>query len=237
MKKILKNAIIILVLASLNVFAEIEVFGNIQLEDNPIENVDYITYNPETIETIKAKTAPSGTLEIGMHGEVYYNTNDTETGWIQLAGDLLGSIESSAPIGSIIAWHKDYTNTPSLPAGWLECNGQLCRIAGSPIIGEILPDLNTTKGKFLRGGTLSGIVTDDHATRAPRALAGSGGAHSHTYEARSDRDTKKYGTSSARKRTNPTTASVGEHTHTLDIPWLNETRPKNMSVIWIMRVL
>ena len=29
------------------------------------------------------------------------------------------------PIGSIIAWHKSFSNSPALPDGWVECDGQV----------------------------------------------------------------------------------------------------------------
>jgi hypothetical protein len=62
----------------------------------------------------------------------------------------------STPIGSIIAWHKSLANTPALPAGWLECNGQTVSDAASPYNGQAVPNL--TGGRFLRGGTTSGAL-------------------------------------------------------------------------------
>ena len=71
----------------------------------------------------------------------------------------------NVPIGTIIAWHKDFTNTPPLPVGWLECNGQEVVDADSVYNGQLLPDLNNPidvglKGRFLRGHTLSGEIED-----------------------------------------------------------------------------
>jgi hypothetical protein len=37
------------------------------------------------------------------------------------------------PIGSIIAWHKNWDSlTPALPAGWMECSGQQILDTASP---------------------------------------------------------------------------------------------------------
>ena len=60
----------------------------------------------------------------------------------------------NVPIGTIIPWVKDLTGTPSLPTGWLECDGT----NGTP---------NLTDFRFLRG--VSG------------ATGGTGGAVSHTH--------------------------------------------------------
>jgi hypothetical protein len=63
------------------------------------------------------------------------------------------------PIGSIIGWVKSLTGTPSLPDGWLECNGQTISDAGSPYNGQTLPDLFTGMNiYFLRGSASSGSI-------------------------------------------------------------------------------
>lgn len=82
------------------------------------------------------------------------------------------------PIGSILAWAKSLTGVPSLPDGWLECDGSVISDSDSPMDGQTLPNLNgsseTTK-KFLRGATTSGgagaTATHTHGS----AGAGSGG--------------------------------------------------------------
>ena len=61
---------------------------------------------------------------------------------------------TSTPIGSIIAWLKSFTNTPSIPSGWVECDGSVLSDADSVYNGATLPDLNG--GEFLRGDTTSG---------------------------------------------------------------------------------
>ena len=66
-----------------------------------------------------------------------------------------------APIGGIVAWLKSYTNTPALPAGWVECNGQTLNDAESPYNGRVIPNLNGSSSgtkRFLRGSTTSGAT-------------------------------------------------------------------------------
>ena len=70
-----------------------------------------------------------------------------------------------APIGSVMSWLKSFTNTPALPDGWLEANGQALTGGAaepdSPYNGQTLPNLNASGGgtkRFLRGSTTSGTT-------------------------------------------------------------------------------
>ncbi len=64
-----------------------------------------------------------------------------------------------APVGTIVAWHKSLAGTPGLPDGWVECNGQTLVDAASPYNGQALPDLNG-ENRFLRGSGASGVFQD-----------------------------------------------------------------------------
>ena len=73
-----------------------------------------------------------------------------------------------APIGSIFAWLKSYTNTPAtLPTGWVECDGATLSDADSVYNGQVIPDLNGDN-RFLRGSNSSGATggseTHQHIT-------------------------------------------------------------------------
>ncbi len=75
--------------------------------------------------------------------------------------ELYNSFNNIAPIGTLLAWHKNFSNTPSLPEGWVECNGQLINDTKSPYNGQNAPDLNTelyanNLGYYLRGSSTSG---------------------------------------------------------------------------------
>lgn len=65
------------------------------------------------------------------------------------------------PIGGVIHWLKSFTGVPSLPAGFVECNGQVLSDVASPLNGQTIPNLNASGGgtqRFLRGSTTSGTT-------------------------------------------------------------------------------
>lgn len=68
----------------------------------------------------------------------------------------VNGVPIGAPVGTVVAWLKSFTNTPALPSGWVECNGQTISNTNSVYNGETLPDLNVTQNRFLRGNSSSG---------------------------------------------------------------------------------
>lgn len=148
------------------------------------------------------------------------------------------------PIGTILAWHKSMAGTPSLPANgeWVECNGQILADGASPYNGQTIPNLNgdaagaNSPGQaaqvamFLRGGLTSGVGQQDafQGHRHPSWWPQSGGSLAGgAYIAGRDFDPGAqylYVGDPSTDGTNgtPRTAS--------------ETRPVNMSVVWIMKV-
>lgn len=65
---------------------------------------------------------------------------------------------SRAPVGTVIGWLKTFTNTPALPNGWVEANGQILSDSQSVYDGQTMPDLNSGTQRFLRGSTSSGTT-------------------------------------------------------------------------------
>ena len=63
----------------------------------------------------------------------------------------------SVPIGAVLSWLKTFANTPSLPAGFVECNGQVLNDGESVYNGQTIPDLNGDN-RFLRGNATSGAT-------------------------------------------------------------------------------
>jgi hypothetical protein len=134
------------------------------------------------------------------------------------------------PIGSVIAWHKTLSGVPVLPDGWVECNGQTLADSGSLLNGSVIPNLNGEE-RFLRGSSASGTMQDD-------AFQG----HHHSLD-RNIRDTDSpYSTgqmvrsypspnSNDIKAADPISDGINGTPRTA-----NETRPINMSVVWVMRV-
>lgn len=84
----------------------------------------------------------------------------------------------SPPIGAVLAWLKSFTNTPALPDGWVECNGQTLSDGASVYNGQTIPNLNGSSGtqRFLRGSTTSGSTggSDSH-THSISGVSASGG--------------------------------------------------------------
>lgn len=166
------------------------------------------------------------------------------------SGELVSSSQLNAnfnklpPIGSIQAWDNSITGVPSLPDGWVQCDGQTLSDSESPLNGQVIPNLNAarnawnSKGSFLRGGSTAGVFEDDafqgHYHRAEKdsnihewylsaggfALLGGGNDVS-----RNGATTTQY-----RAREAITDGTNGAPRYGM------ETTPVNMSVIWIMRV-
>lgn len=70
------------------------------------------------------------------------------------------------PIGTIVAWAKTLTGTPTLPTNWVECNGQTLSDGSSVYNGQTMPTMNTAN-RFVRGsdettGTTGGASSHTH---------------------------------------------------------------------------
>ena len=70
------------------------------------------------------------------------------------ATNIVNSL-GTVPIGGIVAWDKSLPGVPTLPANFVECNGQTISDAASPLNGQTLRNLNANH-QFLRGSTSSG---------------------------------------------------------------------------------
>lgn len=165
---------------------------------------------------------------------------------------------TDVPVGAIVPWHKKLAGG-RLPDGWVECNGPIK--AGDPEFDENalvdlaeVPDLNSTR-RFLRGGLTSGVFEADafqnHSHGIDISVAPAG-EHSHEYGGAPYCDHcggKTNNSGSGNPRRAQRTTTEGRHTHEVDAKvagatGLNgeecrvdsETRPINMSVVWIIRV-
>jgi hypothetical protein len=126
------------------------------------------------------------------------------------------------PIGTIVAWHKSWDGTPSLPEGWMECNGEKVTDPKSPYNGRNLPNLNSAAGypggRFLRGGSESGVTQE-----ATQIYQQTSSGHDVGYRDH-DGEIKKQGS-----------AYQAKNNCKYDRPWF-KVRPVNMSVVWVIRV-
>ena len=162
--------------------------------------------------------------------------------WAMQAGTLALGAQGYGivPIGAILPWHKSLNGTPTLPVGWVECNGQTLNDTQSPLHGQVIPDLNG-QALFIRGGATSGVFQADQMQSHAHLDAG----HIHpTHDtnhvntpANVDFSPGEYGlylsgTTGTGKANlgNPSETTAGAARHG------SETRPVNMSMVWIMRV-
>lgn len=139
------------------------------------------------------------------------------------SGDLISAtkinanFEKIAPVGTILAWHKDWGTTPALPEGWLECDGQTVNDSESVFNGMSTPDLNG-QARFLRGGSTSGTLQADELK-----------SHSHQiYWGATNTIGTPVGAGNV--------ARIGSTGDFIQATGGAETRPINMSVVWIIRV-
>lgn len=133
------------------------------------------------------------------------------------------------PVGSIVAWHPSLVETLVLPAGWARCDGQTINDSASPLHGVVVPNLNG-EGRFLRGSAQSGVF-QDHAIQQ----------HGHMFYSRGDSAPSPGGHKTDAADHSGTS---GEYRHDAKVREVigtqnvdSETRPTNMSVVWIVRFM
>ena len=133
-----------------------------------------------------------------------------------------------SPIGSMVAWLKNLAGTPSLPTGWVECNGQTLSDVNSPYNGQVIPNLNGGN-RFLRGNATSG------------ATGGSAGTIAYLYKVGAAFSNYAFpiwtdGDGGPMYASDPGQASLG------DVPVVRSrtdyfpTIPPYYNVVWIMRI-
>lgn len=161
---------------------------------------------------------------------------------------------SILPVGVIMAWHRDLLpadGSAALPPGWVACNGQTLDDEESPLHGIKIPELNQDAGTknggyFLRGSLHSGDFQPDAMQSHTHTESRSGHRHSTQLgnntgtgpddwgAQHSDEHGGNWGQAQSSyakvQLGDPTGSTGGNPRHG------KETRPANMSVIWIMKV-
>lgn len=175
-----------------------------------------------------------------LGGNVGIGTN-TPQAKLDVKGAIAGF--GIVPVGSIMAWYKSLKGTPDLPEGWMECDGSLVRDADSPYNGQTIPDLNGEE-RFLRGTSgKSGVMQQDALQGHKHVEPG----HTHKVTALGNGQQGGYGNyfsyydpNHGSHASSPAQVDLGDPVDSgtgYGVPRIaNETRPKNMSVVWIMRI-
>ena len=149
----------------------------------------------------------------------------------KLAPDV-ASLLLGPPVGSAIAWLKTFANTPALPAGWVECNGQVLNDPQSAYNGQTIPNLNGYGGttqRFLRGSTNSGATggEDTHVLTLAEMPP-----HSHSFSYSSSYQGTAVGVGGTPNTMYPATAYTSQEGGGQP----HENRPPFYEVVWVMRV-
>jgi len=139
----------------------------------------------------------------------------------------------TAPVGTIVAWHKSMPGTLHLPDGWMECNGDEVKDKTSPYFGKTLPILNG-EARFLRGGIESGVLQDQEWKGFSARTYPQGPDGPPFVAFKQSIDASKVSSSWG-----PNGLATGAYKHETGITFKfddSEVRPKNMSVVWIIKI-
>jgi len=129
-------------------------------------------------------------------------------------GNTTGVSEGiEVPIGSIIAFAKTLTNTPTLPSKFVECNGQTLSDANSVYDGVTIPNLNGNNN-FMRGNATSG---------------GTGGAATHTHSDGDHNHTQTFSDGVGAAKTEGFGGGAHSHAATSNLP-------PYYNVVWVIRI-
>ena len=153
------------------------------------------------------------------------------------------------PIGTIISWVFKVDNTTGkiveLPEGWMRCNGEV--IPEGPWTGRRVPDLNGDR-RFLRGGSDDEMLTleDDQILQHTHNIQDNGHTHPYVDTYFNDYEDGKgpirgdidYDSFTQQHSKNTGTAKTGITVEGVSDEYIHgdENRPKNMGIIWIIRV-
>ena len=162
-------------------------------------------------------------------------------------------LSSDAPLGTITAWTPknamESNENLDLPDGWLPCDGH--SIENGPWAGGATPNLNTN-GHFLRGGNENDVMVfeEDQIHNHEHTDAGhshTSPPHSHPYlehaksvNSGSEFDGGGWTFADISRTTNPTSVTIDNAKSNIggvssSYKSDDETRPRNMKVIWVMK--
>jgi len=196
-----------------------------------------------------------------LSAEISKNTAETQTLKTTVAANknLIGTLGDNiknlkmAPLGTITAWVNRPEiygqHTENLPTGWMRCDGSLIP-SPSPWAGQHVPNINGEE-RFLRGSADHEMLQTEEDSIQSHTHGVSDPGHNHGYDDKwpdvQDRNSNGYwGPKVGDKlydRYDKSHSSTTLHSHTsISVTGAqgaridSETRPKNIKVVYIMRV-
>lgn len=222
--------------------------GSSQINQLPfIESLEIYTASNVDLETLRiagnrVKIFNSGsaaiTVQTGTTGTPTYENINEKCSSVAFFDGTYWRVEDGAQIGDLKPWHKNFqAGALSLPWGWVAMDGTVIDDAESPFDTETLEDMNGDK-RFVRGGATSGTPQDDAMQRVTGFFAvkhavieSSGGA----ITASGSSSTLGIGTSVTNNRVagfDNSESTSPNPAKTDDV----ETRPINITMVWIMKI-
>lgn len=160
------------------------------------------------------------------------------------------------PVGAVVAWHKSITaKMLDLPVGWVECNGQTLSDSNSLLDGIVIPNLNGAAagadlnngdnlgktGKVYLSGDESSGVTEFDKSKEHVHFNGVGDNNGNCFiYASTTTDipgnaTDKLDKSGVPERQGKTSGQKTASGYTAPVV-SDYNNPRNMTVVWVMRV-
>ena len=203
-------------------------------------------------QLVDAGTSCSSLKQSGVYKSGYYNIKadgDKKVVFCDMSGDTYEAVAqqdemSFAPVGTILAWTMRVdaagNTTGDIPRGWQRCDGSTIP-PPSVWAGQTTPDLNTER-RFLRGGSDETVLSVEedmmqdhtHGIQDPGHLheindysfvSGGGCCSSGGYNGHNSVENSVSSTTGV----SVTGVSSGYR-------YGEETRPKNMQIVYIIRV-
>jgi len=223
-----------------------------QNELNVTENKNAISVNAEGINGVSSRVDQNELDLTENKNAISVNADHIYDLEIEV-GSMTGGMD--LPLGTIMSWVtkvEGYEGDPiSLPDGWQRCDGSIIE-APSPWAGQHTPDLNNQK-RFLRGGSDQEQLTleEDQIQDHQHHISLDDPGHSHGFidkyfKPNVDDYTGPIGTDERNggfafphlSLTSPVKAGVTATVTGVSVGNSgSETRPKNMNVIYIIRVV
>lgn len=213
--------------------------GSSQLSQLPfVETLEIHSASDVDIEALRitgnrVKIYNSGsaaiTVQTGVTGSFTYENINSKCTSVAFFDGTYWRVEDGQQIGDLKPWHKNFgAGTQSLPWGWVAMDGSTISDAESPFNGQTLEDLNGD-GRFIRGaatsGTEQGFAMEDHYHEKSFTRGDSVGS---TYNVQRG-GAPQVGSITAGD-VSPSDAGAGAPSVA------SETRPINMSVVWIIKI-